>query len=145
MSVHEIPAFAAPLLGGVLIGIAVATLLLLDGRVAGISGIVAGLARVGAGDDVDWRLLFIAGLLGGGLVARVVSPTSFDGWTVSSLPLLGLAGGLVGLGTRIAGGCTSGHGVCGLSRLSTRSIVATMTFMGVAAATVFCVRHGARL
>ena len=107
----------------------------------GLGGIVAGLAGFRPG-DVDWRLLFIAGLLGGGLLARIVSPTSFDGWTVSSLPLLALAGTLVGLGTRIAGGCTSGHGVCGVSRLSPRSIVATMTFMGVAAATVFCVRHG---
>ncbi len=140
---HELPAFLAPLLGGVLIGIAVAMLLLFDGRVAGISGIVAGLVGFHPG-DVDWRVLFIAGLLGGGFLARVVAPASFDGWTVSSLPLLALAGTFVGLGTRIAGGCTSGHGVCGVSRLSPRSLVATMTFMGVAAATVFCVRHGSQ-
>jgi uncharacterized membrane protein YedE/YeeE len=133
-------AFGPPLLGGMLIGAAVAMLLLLDGRVAGISGIVGGLVRPAVG-DWSWRLLFVAGLLAGGLVAQAISPHAFERWTVTSLPVLLLGGGLVGIGTRLAGGCTSGHGVCGVSRLAPRSIVATLTFMGTAAAVVFIMRH----
>jgi uncharacterized membrane protein YedE/YeeE len=133
-------AFGAPLLGGVLIGASVAALLLLNGRVAGISGVVGGLVRPAVG-DWSWRLLFVAGLLAGGLVARTISPEAFGGWTVPTLPVVLLAGGLVGFGTRLAGGCTSGHGVCGVSRIAPRSIVATLTFMGVAATVVFIMRH----
>jgi uncharacterized membrane protein YedE/YeeE len=110
-------AFVTPLLGGVLIGISIATLLLFDGRVAGISGILGGLVRPVPG-DWSWRLFFVIGLLVGGLGARAVSPQTFGGWTRASLPLIVLAGGLVGFGTRLAGGCTSGHGVCGVSRLA---------------------------
>jgi len=136
-----LPPTVAALAGGVLIGIAVAMLLLLRGRVAGISGIVAGVVRPGRGDG-HWRALFVAGLVAGGLVARLVDPGAI-GAMVAPLPVLALAGLLVGFGTRLAGGCTSGHGVCGVSRLSPRSIVATGTFMAVAGVVVFFVRHGA--
>jgi len=136
-----LPPTVAALAGGVLIGIAVAMLLLLRGRVAGISGIVAGVVRPGRGDG-HWRALFVAGLVAGGLVARLVDPGAI-GAMVAPLPVLALAGLLVGFGTRLAGGCTSGHGVCGVSRLSPRSIVATGTFMAVAGVVVFFVRHAA--
>jgi len=136
-----LPPTVAALAGGVLIGIAVAMLLLLRGRVAGISGIVAGAVRPGRGDG-HWRALFVAGLVAGGLVARLVDPGAI-GAMAAPLPVLALAGLLVGFGTRLAGGCTSGHGVCGVSRLSPRSIVATGTFMAVAGVVVFFVRHGA--
>jgi uncharacterized membrane protein YedE/YeeE len=129
------------LLGGALIGVAVAVLLLFNGRVAGISGILGGLVHP-AGGEWAWRAFFVVGLLGGGLVVHAVSPASIGGATTTSLPVLALAGLLVGIGTRISGGCTSGHGVCGVSRLSPRSIVATVTFMAVAAGVVFLVRHG---
>jgi uncharacterized membrane protein YedE/YeeE len=131
----------APLVGGVLIGLAVALLLLLDGRVAGISGIVAGLVHPSPG-EWPWQALFVAGLLVGGALARVVDRDAI-GPIATPLPILAIAGFLVGFGTRLAGGCTSGHGVCGVSRGSTRSIVATATFMVVAAVVVFGVRHGA--
>ena len=129
----------ASLAGGVLIGIAAAMFLLLNGRVAGISGIVGGLFRPAAG-DVAWRFAFIVGLLAApavyALVARYPVPTIAAGY-----PLLLAAGFLVGLGTRYGSGCTSGHGVCGLSRLSPRSLAATLAFMGAGFATVFMVRH----
>ncbi len=131
------------LLGGGLIGLAVAVLLLFNGRVAGISGIVGGLVQPG-GSDWTWRAFFVVGLVAGGVAARAVSPAAI-GAPVASLPVLALAGVLVGVGTRMAGGCTSGHGVCGMSRLSARSLVATMTFMAVAAGVVFLVRHGGTL
>ncbi len=127
------------LLGGVLLGLAIAMLLLLNGRIAGISGILRGLVRPEPG-DWTWRALFVVGLVGGAIVARVFDPAAIEAPT-ASLPILAVAGLLVGVGTRLANGCTSGHGVCGVSRLSLRSIVATGTFMGVAAAVVFFVRH----
>lgn len=134
-------AVGAPLAGGVLIGLAVALLLLLDGRVAGISGIVAGLVRPSPG-EWPWQAVFVEGLLVGGLIARVVDRSAIGSIT-TPLPILAIAGVLVGFGTRLAGGCTSGHGVCGVSRGSTRSMVATATFMVVAAVVVFGMRHGA--
>jgi uncharacterized membrane protein YedE/YeeE len=129
------------LLGGVLIGLAIAMLLLLNGRVAGISGILGGLVRPEPGEG-PWRWLFVLGLVGGGLVVRALQPSAIEA-TEASLPILVASGLLVGLGTRLANGCTSGHGVCGNSRLSPRSLVATGTFMAVGAAVVFLVRHGA--
>jgi uncharacterized membrane protein YedE/YeeE len=128
------------LLGGMVIGIAVAMLLLLNGRVAGISGILGGLVRPDRGEWA-WRALFAAGLVAGGVLVRAVQPGAI-GPMVASLPVLAVAGLLVGFGTRLAGGCTSGHGVCGVSRVSLRSIVATATFMGVAVMVVAVVRHG---
>ena len=128
------------LAGGALIGIAAAGLILVNGRVAGISGILGGAIK---GRPGLWRWTFLAGLLAAGLLGQafslqVGSPT---GEIPGSLATLLLAGTLVGLGTAIGSGCTSGHGVCGISNLSPRSFVATIVFIAVAAATVFAVRH----
>ena len=127
------------LAGGVLIGTAAAMLLLLNGKVAGISGIVGGLLRPGAG-NIGWRVAFIAGLLVAPLLYQLATPlpaVQIDADT----GLLVAAGLLVGVGTRYGSGCTSGHGVCGLSRLSPRSLVATAAFMAAGFVTVFIVRH----
>lgn len=127
------------LIGGLIIGTAIALLLLLNGRVAGISGILGGLLKMPRGDTL-WRLMFVVGLVGAPLFMRMVGPLPVTevsaGW-----PALCCAGFLVGIGTRYANGCTSGHGVCGLSRGSLRSLVATLTFMAFAFATVFVSRH----
>lgn len=125
------------LFGGVLIGGSASMLLLFNGRVAGISGIVGGLVRPRATDTL-WRVLFVAGLLVGGAALARFMPNSI-GQTGVSLPVAVVAGLLVGFGTRLGSGCTSGHGVCGLSRLSLRSLVATLTFMtaGMIAAVLF--------
>jgi uncharacterized protein len=129
------------LCGGALIGLAAAVALVVHGRIAGISGIL-GRAFDGDGDDGRrFRLAFIAGLVVAGAIAAAISPSSF-GPGVRSLPGLALAGLLVGVGTTLGNGCTSGHGVCGISRLSPRSIIAVATFMITAAITVVLV--GAR-
>ena len=129
----------AALAGGLLIGLAAALFVLFNGRIAGISGIVGGLLRPRR-DELGWRLAFVAGLLTSpllyGLVASVPAPRIDAGGGA-----LLLAGLLVGVGSRYASGCTSGHGVCGLSRLSPRSLVATLTFMGAGFVTVFLIRH----
>ena len=125
------------LLGGALIGLAATVYLLATGRVAGVSGIVAGALgeRAARGE----RLAFLAGLIGAGVIAAVVaSPASA---TPYPTPVLIIAGVLVGLGTRIGGGCTSGHGVCGISRLSRASLIATATFIATGAATVAIANH----
>lgn len=128
------------LIGGLIIGAAVSLLLLGRGQIAGISGIFGNLVTGNAG-EARWRLAFIAGLLLSPLLAL---PFTHE-WTHVDIDLnpsgLIIAGLLVGVGTRLGNGCTSGHGVCGLGNLSTRSLVATLTFMTVAAATVFIVRH----
>ena len=127
------------LAGGVLIGAAAAMFLLLNGRVAGISGVLGGLLRPSAG-DIGWRAAFIAGLVAAPLLYQLAAPlptVQIDAGT----GLLVTAGLLVGLGTRYGSGCTSGHGVCGLSRLSPRSLVATAAFMAAGFVTVFIVRH----
>ncbi|WP_175759994.1 YeeE/YedE family protein [Burkholderia ambifaria] len=127
------------LAGGVLIGLAAAWLVAFNGRIAGISGIVGGLFTAGAAER-DWRAAFVAGLIAAPLMMRIadvaVTPQVDAGWGE-----LLAAGLLVGIGTRYAGGCTSGHGVCGLSRGATRSIVATAVFMVAGFATVFVRRH----
>jgi len=127
------------LAGGLLIGVAAALFALLNGRIAGVSGVLGGLLQPRHG-DVAWRVAFIAGLLAApvlfGLVAMVPVPRIEAG-----MPVLVAAGLLVGFGTRYGSGCTSGHGVCGLSRLSLRSLAATAAFMGAGFATVFVVRH----
>lgn len=125
--------------GGALIGVAAGLLLLANGRIAGISGIVGGALRRPAGDTV-WRLLFVAGLLAGGTVLRLLHPAAI-GPSVVGVPLLVAAGLLVGFGTQLGSGCTSGHGVCGLGRLSPRSLVATVVFLATGAATTYVVRH----
>lgn len=136
-TVHFTPWLA--LAGGLLIGVAVSAFALLLGRIAGISGIIAGLLRPVRG-DVGWRAAFVLGLLAAPWLAAIVQPVPvlrID----AGVPILIAAGLLVGVGTRYGGGCTSGHGVCGLSRLSVRSLVATLAFMGAGFATVFFVRH----
>jgi uncharacterized membrane protein YedE/YeeE len=124
------------LFGGALIGAGVATLLLLNGKIAGISGILDNSVR-GVIGPKGWRLAFLIGL---------VLPAAFFGLGsiefAQGLPLLALAGLLVGFGTRLGSGCTSGHGVCGLANFSLRSLLATLSFMIVAAATVYLIRHG---
>ncbi len=127
------------LLGGALIGTSATLLLMFNGRVAGISGIVGGLLAP-APRETAWRALFVAGLLAGGLLLLALRPSAFGG-PVVSMPLTVLGGVLVGFGTRLGSGCTSGHGVCGISRLSPRSIVATMTFMATGVAATYVVRH----
>ncbi len=128
----------ASLAGGLLIGAASLGLLALSGRVAGVSGIVGGLLPPHRG-DLAWRLAYLAGLLGGGLLwhAWFGLPTTVP----ASRTTLIVGGLLVGFGTRLGNGCTSGHGVCGLGRGSPRSLAAVLTFMGVAFLTVFLTRH----
>jgi uncharacterized membrane protein YedE/YeeE len=130
----------AGLVGGALIGLASAGLLLADGKIAGISGIL-GRSFFAETGDLHWRLAFLVGLpLGAWLASRVAGDAL--GFSITDDTLLLVAGGfLVGLGTQIGSGCTSGHGVCGMSRGSTRSIVATLTFMATGALTVFVTRH----
>ncbi|MEP5568454.1 MAG: YeeE/YedE thiosulfate transporter family protein [Halioglobus sp.] len=132
-------AFIIPLMGGVLIGIAASLMLYLIGRIAGISGIVWG--AVSAQADNTWRWLFILGLLLGPLLYHGLSGTPVP--VASDLPWWqAIIGGLlVGVGTKLGSGCTSGHGVCGLGRLSQRSLAATLTFMASGIATVYCIRH----
>jgi uncharacterized membrane protein YedE/YeeE len=128
------------LVGGVLIGLSSSLLLLYNGRIAGISGIVGGLLRGPAGERL-WRAAFVLGLLAGGLMLRLVEPEAFTFGIVRSTPALVLAGLLVGIGTQLGSGCTSGHGVCGISRGSARSIVATGVFMATGALAVYIVNH----
>lgn len=128
------------LLGGAMIGAAAALLWLGIGRIAGISGILSGALHRQRG-DLGWRLAFLAGLLLAPWLARLalvpVHPRIDASW-----PMLAGAGLLVGFGTRMGGGCTSGHGVCGLARLSPRSLAAVVTFMAAGFATVYLLRHG---
>lgn len=127
------------LIGGAIIGTSAALFLILNGRIAGISGILGGLLAAPS-RETGWRVAFLAGLvlapLAYGLVARLPAVT-----VGASLPLLAVAGLLVGFGSRLGSGCTSGHGVCGLGRLSPRSMAATVTFMTVAILTVLVTRH----
>jgi uncharacterized protein len=127
------------LAGGVLVGIAAAMFALLNGRIAGISGVIGGLLRPTRG-DLAWRAAFVIGLVASPaaylLAAAVPKPDIDAGWCA-----LIAAGLLVGIGTRYGSGCTSGHGVCGLSRLSPRSLAATVVFMASGFVTVFIVRH----
>lgn len=132
--------FWTPLAGGMLIGTSSAMLLVLNGRIAGISGIVGRLMQpqaLGKG----WRVAFVTGLILGPLLFAVVAGHSPPVRILASVPVLVLAGLLVGFGTRLGSGCTSGHGVSGLARLSPRSFAAVGIFMLTAAATVFAVRH----
>jgi uncharacterized protein len=129
----------ASLAGGILLGLASALFILLNGRVLGISGILGGLVRPRSG-DLGWRIAFVAGLLLAPTLWRLFAETPVPRID-ASLAVLVVAGLLVGWGTRYGSGCTSGHGVCGLARLSRRSLAATLTFMATGFATVFLVRH----
>lgn len=127
------------LLGGLLIGLAAAALLLVNGRILGVSGIAGGLLQPRAADS-GWRLAFVAGLLVPPLllgISQTINAPTFAG----SLWLVALAGLLVGFGSRMGSGCTSGHGICGMARLSKRSIVATACFMLTGFLTVYLTRH----
>jgi uncharacterized membrane protein YedE/YeeE len=127
------------LAGGILLGLASAIFILVNGRILGISGIVGGLLRPKAGDS-QWRISFVLGMLAAPwLYSLVVGPVVAT--VDASWIMVVVAGLLVGVGTRYGAGCTSGHGVCGLSRLSPRSLVATLAFMGAGFATVFLLRH----
>jgi uncharacterized membrane protein YedE/YeeE len=126
------------LAGGLLIGLAAAAMLVFNGRIAGISGITGGVLKADRGDTL-WRVLFVAGLLVGGFVYGLVAPNAFAITIDRSTGALVVAGLLVGFGTQMGNGCTSGHGICGLSRFSIRSLVAVVTFMAFAALVVFVV------
>lgn len=131
------------LLGGALIGLAAAFLLYAKGRIAGISGIAGGIIYPESREDIGWRIVFVIGLILGGFIYQA------SGWGAGvahiqaqvDKPLLVLGGLLVGIGTQIGTGCTSGHGICGLARRSPRSLVATLCFMTSAILTVFITRH----
>ena len=129
----------AALAGGALIGLAAALLLWMNGRIAGISGILGGLLRPAKGDS-GWRLAFLLGLAGAPLVYRLFTALP-EVRVDAGYGALVLAGLLVGAGTRYGSGCTSGHGVCGISRLSPRSLAATAAFMGAGFVTVLVTRH----
>ena len=130
------------LLGGILLGIAAGALFLNSARILGITGILEGVLKPRS-DDAPWRFAFLLGLLAAPLVAKLILPADFlhapridANWA-----MVIVAGLLVGFGTRWGAGCTSGHGICGLSRLSVRSLVATLSFMGTGFVTVFVIRH----
>ena len=129
------------LLGGALIGLASVLLMLLLGRIAGISGILAGCFYL-AGPDKSWRLAFLAGLVAAPLMASAAGSPILSPQMPASWIIVAAAGLLVGFGTRFGGGCTSGHGVCGVARLPPRSIVATIIFMCTAMIVVAVMRHG---
>jgi uncharacterized membrane protein YedE/YeeE len=125
------------IIGGAMIGLAASMLLFFHGRIAGISGIVGGLLQR-PGKDTTWQAIFVAGLLTGGVVLMLVAPATIAEPSTRTVGAVAIAGLLVGVGVRMGRGCTSGHGVCGLSRLSKRSLVATLSFMatGFATATI---------
>jgi uncharacterized protein len=128
-------------IGGALIGLS-AVLLMSSGRIAGISGIFSGLLN-GRGDDKGWRIAFIAGLILAPILAGLLGYGMAEPRLPSNWIVIVVAGLLVGFGTRLGGGCTSGHGICGMARLSPRSVIATIVFMAAAIVTVAITRHGA--
>jgi len=130
---------ASAVIGGAIIGVAVALFVVLNGRIAGVSGILGGLARPQAG-DISWRVAFVVGLIAAPLAWGLLAALP-EIRVDTSYPVLVAAGLLVGVGTRYGGGCTSGHGICGVSRASPRSIAATVAFMAAGFATVYVVRH----
>lgn len=128
------------LLGGAIIGVAAVMMLALNGRIMGVSGIAAGLLSQQTSDKA-LRLLFLVGMVVGGLIVARLLPAAMPGAVTTNIGWLMAAGFIVGFGTRLGGGCTSGHGVCGMSRLSARSVVATCVFMFIAMVSVFIIRH----
>jgi len=128
------------MLGGCLIGLSAALLMFFNGRIAGISGILGGILKPQPG-DIHWRLAFLAGLLSGPLLLQVFGYPLQSSVIEGRVPLWIMAGLLVGAGAKLANGCTSGHGVCGIARFSMRSILATLVFMSVAIVTVYIKRH----
>ncbi|EJG0416901.1 TPA: YeeE/YedE family protein [Vibrio parahaemolyticus] len=128
------------LFGGILLGNSATILLLVNGKIAGISGIMNGIMSPKKG-DYSWRLLFAVGMIAGGLISVLMLGVAVPSTANLSLGMVIAAGLLVGIGTRLGNGCTSGHGICGMGRLSKRSIVATCVFMAVAGLTVFVRLH----
>ena len=131
----------AALMGGLFIGVGASLLLWLTGKIAGISGIANGAIWAKTSEDRLWRILFIVGLIIGGLIYVAMFPDTIQARSGYPLGLVGAAGLLVGFGTALGSGCTSGHGVCGLGRLSFRSLAATLTFLSAGIVTVFVLRH----
>ena len=129
-----------PLMGGVLIGLAASLLLLLQGRIFGVTGIISG-AFFSGPVDRKWRLAIILGLMSGSALVYLVKPNMFNYSFNSSYLMMAIAGLLVGFGTQLGSGCTSGHGICGLPRLSMRSLVAVGTFMFTGIVTVYIIKH----
>lgn len=136
----DLTAWGWSLLGGILVGLSSAVLMLGAGRVAGISGIFAGALGL-LGSEAAWRLAFVAGLVTGGVTLFLSYPEVFAGSLGRPLPVVAVAGLCVGFGVRLAGGCTSGHGVCGIGRGSVRSVVATLTFIAAGAVSTYVATH----
>jgi len=132
-----IPAFA----GGLLIGLSAVIMLLFNGRITGISGIMDGIVINSKSGDRFWRVCFLLGLVLGGFLFKLIMPDSFVPRDGFSLILLITGGFVVGIGTRMGSGCTSGHGICGIARFSRRSILATVVFMSTGAITVYLIHH----
>jgi hypothetical protein len=132
-----VPAFA----GGLLIGLSAVIMLLFNGRITGISGIMDGIVINSKSGDRVWRICFLLGLVLGGFLFKLIMPDSFIPRDGFSLVLLITGGFIVGIGTRMGSGCTSGHGICGIARFSRRSILATVIFMLTGAITVYLIRH----
>ena len=131
----------AALMGGLFIGVSASLLLWLNGKIAGISGISNGAIWAKTSADRTWRVLFVVGLVIGGFIYVALFPGTIQARSGYPIWLVGAAGLLVGFGTALGSGCTSGHGVCGLGRLSFRSLAATLTFLGAGIITVFVMRH----
>ncbi|MEZ5457416.1 MAG: YeeE/YedE thiosulfate transporter family protein [Lysobacteraceae bacterium] len=134
-------AFSNAIIGGLMIGLAVSILLWFNGRIAGISGIFGDVFLSGQNYQLPWRALFIVGLMAGYMMIRAMWPELGVVVPQGNVLEMAFAGVLVGFGTRLGCGCTSGHGICGIARLSTRSFVATSLFIGVAAIVVYIKRH----
>lgn len=130
----------ASLIGGIIIGASALGLMAFNGQVAGITGVTRGVLQP-KGGDVAWRIAFLAGLIVGPAVYQAITGNMISPTITKSVPVLVIGGLMVGFGTTMGSGCTSGHGVCGLGRLSIRSLAATMTFMVTAVATVYIARH----
>ncbi len=129
------------LAGGILIGLSAVLLLTVNGRIAGISGIVHGIVAPEKPNDLDWRLLFLVGLIAGAFLYRLLNGMDTSIALEASMLIVGGGGILTGIGTAVGSGCTSGHGICGLARKSSRSLAATISFMLVGGITVFILRH----
>jgi uncharacterized protein len=127
--------------GGLLIGLAAAVMIVFNGRIAGVSGVLGGLMFDGNGSDRRWRSMFLGGMVLGAVLLTTLVTSLPAGRLQTGWLGMAIAGLIVGYGTRMGSGCTSGHGVCGIARLSTRSVTATITFMAFGALTVFVIRH----
>lgn len=139
--VVDFPSWIRAAVGGVMIGTAAALLFALNGRIAGVSGVLGTLVLDRPTGEAPWRVLFLAGLVLGALLMGLLRPDVATSTLQTGWPGMIVAGLVVGFGTRMGSGCTSGHGVCGMARLSRRSIIATLTFMAAGFVTVFVLRH----